>query len=121
MFTLFVHAVNTSGMHRKERLTHSHLAFCSQCGTVVSTGNRVAAHMTRYSSPVCHPYTGTLVLTTTCRACNSSQQATEASEKCCVRDARFLVCYPESGGSLGSVNTLWCWLHREAGAPPSTV
>ena len=91
-FRIFVHAVNTSGQHSKERRALVHYSNCTQCGTSVGPSTHVAAHVTEYRWPMLCPTHGTLTLTTTCRRCNGAQQETGETEPACYPKARFWVC-----------------------------
>ena len=110
LLTLFVHAVGTTGAHRRERRRHRYAAHCAQCGVAVDRASHVAAHVVRYDAPCCLPRAGVLTLVTTCRTCNGRQQAGEDGvERCCAPRARFWRCRSPGSVVLGAVRRLWCW------------
>jgi hypothetical protein len=78
--TIFVHAVNTTGMHNTERGQFSYASTCDQCGVEITdkdleagrskgTG-KAAAHVVAY--PICClGLIDCLTLKTTCQKCNN--------------------------------------------------
>lgn len=110
--SLFVHAVNTSGLHQKERRALKHSTRCLQCGALVGAATHVAAHVTEYRWPIFCLARGTLTLITTCKRCNGLQQERGSVEPCCYPRARFWVCLPPSGPNLARVWLPWCYRHH---------
>ena len=109
MWCVYVHALNTSKLHAKERRAFQYASRCAQCGVELDSSTHVAAHAVRYRWPFFCPRTGTLTLVTTCRKCNSTHQKQDTPEQCCHPQARFWVCCPSKGPNLGRVMRSWCY------------
>ena len=72
--TVNVHALGTSNMHQKERRNFVYAEKCLQCHKQLED-DYVAAHIVSYHYAFINPWVGKLNLQTTCKRCNSKNQA----------------------------------------------
>ena len=70
-FVCYVHAVNTTEKHAKQRKKHKYSKRCSQCFKKLDNDDHVSAHVVAYPCYCLNCFIGMLTLKTTCKKCNN--------------------------------------------------
>ena len=73
-FVCYVHAVNTTEKHAKQRKKHKYSKRCSQCFKKLDENTHVAAHVVAYPCFCFNCCFGILTLKTTYKKCNSKNK-----------------------------------------------